>query len=330
MRSPRATSSLALALVVGGCCFDGLTTPAVVPPTSPPIGGARGTGPLLPGGPSAGGIGTPISFGAGTLPDPTIVQGIAGGPVLASALDPSCYGHVQVAPSHVLTVTSPVSPGRIMAFSTRGSDLTLMVRLPSGMFLCNDDSDGLNPQIETALYPGDYQIYVGTYGVGAGEPYELGVSANPAVTSTTLHYPPPFSPTGAAGALMSGTATVASVTGAIPGVSPGSNCTYAQTRVPPLPGTLPGSMLDCQWLVTCGGTDVYGGAIGGGYQPCSDPTWPTGTYAMDTDTESGDADPTFVFVSTRITISDDSSGNYGTFTLTLDTPTPPVPEIFAP
>jgi hypothetical protein len=324
MPCPRALGPLVFAALVAGCCFDGISAPTVAPPTAPPRGPGTGTGPLLPGGPSAGGIGAPITFGMGTMPDPSIVQGVAGGPVSASVLDPSCYGHVQAAPSHVLTVTSTVPLGRIVVFSTRSADLTLMVRLPSGGFLCNDDSDGLNPQIETILYPGEYQIFVGTYGTGAGEPYELGVSANPGLTATTLHYPPPFTPSAVGGALMSGSATVASITGAIPGVSPGASCTYSQTRVAPIPGTF-GTTLDCQWLVTCGGTDVYGGTVGGGYQACADPTWPSGTYAMDTGTESVDSDPTLVFVATRLTISDDTTGVYGTFTLTLDTPMPTVP-----
>jgi hypothetical protein len=330
IRSPRMPRTPALCLVIlavlaEGCCFDGLTTPAIAPPTAPPTGPGTGTGPLLPGGPSAGGIGAPISFGSGTIPDPVIVQGVAGGPVSASVLDPTCYGHVQVAPSHVLTVTSVVPQGRIMAFSTRGSDLTLMVRLPSGTYLCNDDSDGLNPQIETLLYPGDYQIFVGTYGTSAGEPYELGVSANPSVTSSTLHYPPPFVAATIGSVLLAGGATVASVSGAIPGVSPGSACTYTQTRTAaPVPGS-GGATLDCVWLVTCGGTDVYGGAIGGGYQPCADPMWPPGFVARDAETETVDSDPMFVFDGTQITISDDSAGSYGTFTLILSTPTAPVP-----
>ncbi len=124
-------------------------------------------------------------------------------------------------------------------------------------------------------------------------------------------------------------ATVSSITGAIPGVSPGSTCTYTQTRVSAVAGTS-GGTLDCQWHIRCGGTDVYGGAIGGGYQACSDTTWAPGTYAMDTSTESSDSDPTCVFVGTRITISDDATGAYGVFTLVLDAPTPIPPSPIPP
>ncbi len=321
-------SSVLLAVLGTGCCLGGIGTPSVAPPTAPPPGPGTGTGPQLPGGPSAGGIGAPIEFGAGALPDPAIVQGMAGGPVSASVLDPSCYGHVQVAPSHVLSVTSMMPLGRIMAFSTRGGDLTLLIRLPSGAYLCNDDSDGLNPEIETALYPGDYQIFVGTYGTGAGEPYELGVSANPSVTASTLHYPPAFAPTAIGTVISSGSATVVSITGAVPGASIGSLCTYAQTRVAPVPVSGFAS-LDCQWRVTCAGTDVYGGTGGGGYQACADPTWPAGTYAMDTNTERVDSDPSFVFVGTRMTIGGDDTSAFGSFTLTLDAPGAVVP-IVAP
>jgi hypothetical protein len=329
---------LGLALLLTGCCFDGLTPPTTAAPLPPPSSPGTGTGPLLPGG-SASGIGTPLAFGAGSG-DPTFAQGFAGGPLAGTSFDPSCYaGHYSVAPSHVLTLSSPLPYARIMAYSARGTDLTLLVRQPNGVVLCNDDSDGLNPTVElSALTTGQYQIYVGNYSSVSPEPYELGVSTSSTVTSTTMHYAAPtvVQATGAAPApqgetlLQTGTASVTSITGSIAGVAVGTACTYTQTRVAATGG--PG-VLDCRWQVTCGVTDLYGGTVPGGYQPCSDPTWSAATVAMDSNTSATDTDPTFLFSGSTITVGDDASGVHGAFTVTLTTsapgtpPAPPMPMV---
>ena len=47
---------------------------------------------------------------------------------------------------------------------TAGEDTTLVVNDPNGMWECNDDSDGFNPQISfTDPQEGVYEIWVGTY-----------------------------------------------------------------------------------------------------------------------------------------------------------------------
>lgn len=327
-----------LALLLTGCCFDALTPPPTAAPIPPPSAPGTGTGPLLPGGGGAG-LGTPLSFGPGS-DDPTFAQGFAGGPLAGTTFDPSCYaGHYSTAPSHVLTLTSPLPYARVMAYSARGTDLTLLVRQPNGMILCNDDSDGLNPTVElTGPIAGEYQIYVGNYSSTAPEPYELGVSTSSSVSATTMHYAPPtvVSSTGVLPTttgetlLQTGTATVTSLTGALPGVAVGTPCTYTQTRVLAVGG--PG-VVDCRWQVTCGVTDLYGGTVPGGYQPCADPAWSASTLAMDSATSATDTDPTFLFSGTTITIGDDASGTHGTFTATLTTsapgapPFPPIPQV---
>lgn len=313
----------ALALALSGCCFDALSPPATATPIPPPSMPGTGTGPLLPGG--SGGYGTPLSFGPGSV-DPTFAQGFGGGPIAGTTYDPSCYaGHYGTAPSHVLTLSAALPYVRIMAYSARGTDLTLLVRQPNGVVVCVDDFDGLNPAVEiTAPIPGDYQVYVGNFSAPGPEPYELGVSTSNTVMPTSMHFAPTTvvssttpAPTGPTSQLLlTGTATVTSLSGAVPGVAVGSSCTYTQTRVLATGG--PG-VVDCRWQVTCAATDLYGGTVPGGYAPCSDPSWSPGTLAMDTATTATDTDPTFLFSGTTMTIGDDASGTHGAFTATLTT-----------
>jgi hypothetical protein len=317
-------------LFLGACCFDAFAPHPPPTPLPPPSMPGTGTGPLLPGGGGTG-TGAPITFAAGSM-DPTLTQGFAGGPILASTMDPSCYaGHYTVAPSHVLTLSAPMPYVRIMAYSAAGTDLTLLVRSPNGIVTCNDDSDGLNPTVElNGAMPGDYQVYVGTYSAPGPEPYQLGVSTLRTIISSTMQSAIPSTvpetaalPTPVPGAPeRTGTATVSTVTGDVPGVASGTSCTYAQARVLATGG--PG-VLDCRWTVTCGGVDLYGGTSAGGYQPCTDSSWAAGTLAMDIHTTGTDSDPTFLFSGNVMTIGDDSSGPRGSFTVVALVDSPPVP-----
>ena len=318
-------------LVLGACCFDGLGGAPPVTPLPPPSLPGTGTGPLLPGGPSTG-IGTPIAFGPGSV-DPTFAQGFGGGPLAGTSLDPSCYaGHYSVAPSHILTLDAPLPYVRVMAYSARGTDLTLLVRSPTGIVTCNDDSDGLNPTVELiGAMPGEYQVYVGNFSMPSPEPYDLGVSTSSTVTSSSMHFAPSSVVPNVASAPLtsglperSGTASVTSISGSIPGVGIGTSCAFVQTRVLATGG--PG-VVDCRWAVTCGGVDLYGGSGPGGYQSCREASWSVGTLAMDIHTTGTDTDPTFLFGGSSITIGDDASGAHGAFTVTLlvDTSSPPLP-----
>lgn len=308
------------ALLVTGCCFDGFSPPAPVPaPIPPPVAPGSGTGPLLPGG-GGGGIGTPISFGVGTS-EPAFAQGFAGGPMPGTSFDPSCYaGSYPVAPSHVLTLTDPLPYVRVMAFSSRGTDLTLLVRAPNGLVTCVDDADGLNPIVElNGVTAGEYQVFVGNYSSPAPEPYELGVTTVASTTPSSMHFAAPSvvaAPSSAVTGTVvrTGAAIVTSISGSVPAVAAGSSCTYTQTRI--LSSGGPG-VLDCQWHVACAGVDLYGGSVPGGYQPCTDPGWSADTLAMDSATTSIDNDPTLVFTGSAITLGDDATGVYGAFTVTL-------------
>jgi hypothetical protein len=135
-----------------------------------------------------GGGGAPVSLGPGFTPDPTTVTGQAGGVVDASSFGSGCLGHIGSSPNHVLTVTGPIPYLRIVAAA--GEDITLVVRRPDGTYLCNDDTEGLNPMVEGQFVPGNYDVYVGSYSSeGQFASYRVGFSANQATMPSSL--PPP-------------------------------------------------------------------------------------------------------------------------------------------
>lgn len=155
-----AIASLALA----GCCF----------------GGATGGG---------GGGGASFSLGPGFMPDPATATGQAGGLVQANTLSGDCRGYVSMTPNHVLTATGAF-PNLRIAVNGGTADLTLVVRRPDGTYLCNDDSEGLNPMVEGPFAAGEHQIFVGSYSAeSAGAAYRLGISELATTTPSTVGMP---------------------------------------------------------------------------------------------------------------------------------------------
>ena len=87
----------------------------------------------------------------------------AGGQDPATTLWWECSGNINAAaPDLVVSLRAPTT--RLSIFATADEDLTLVVRRPSGVFQCNDDTDGLNPAV-VVLKPsvGDYAIWLGTF-----------------------------------------------------------------------------------------------------------------------------------------------------------------------
>lgn len=126
-------------------------------------------------------------------------------------------------------------------------------------------------------------------------------------------YPDPLAARGTQGAIVrSGSATVRTLSGNLPGVAVGSQCSYAEYRIV-------GSDYDCRWNVSCGGYVLYGLSTGG-YQRCEDPTWPAGTLMFDPNTSRVDTDPSFIFNAQGLSVSDDALGRLGAFTVTLGVP----------
>lgn len=135
----------------------------------------------------------------------------------------------------------------------------------------------------------------------------------PSFAGVEAPYPNPLAPRGTQGAIVrSGSATARTVSGNLPGVAVGTICSYTEFRIV-------GSDYDCRWNVSCGGYVLYGLGTGG-YQHCEDPTWPPGTLMFDPNTSRIDTDPSFIFNSGGLSVSDDAAGRLGAFTVTLTVP----------
>jgi hypothetical protein len=159
-RSPLQTL---LALSLAGCCFGG--HPGGTPP--PPSAAAT-------------------SLAPGFAPTPMMLTGTGGGPIQASTMGVDCRGYIGLTPNHSFTLTAPFSSLRFSV--TSPSDTTIAVRSPSGQVFCNDDTNGLNPEITSAFPAGEVQVYVGVY-AGGTAPYTMTVSEPPSLTAPLVMGP---------------------------------------------------------------------------------------------------------------------------------------------
>lgn len=158
--------------------------------------GGRGGPPVVQARPPAAGIMAQAGalFGqarlrAGFMPDPHVMSGTAGGPVAGNSVDPSCRGHYSPQPSHVLFAQSRFNNIRFVV--NAGSDTTLMVMLPSGQILCDDDGgSGMNPLVQTRSGAGPIRVWVGTYSSSrSAVPYNIGFSELPSVGTRNIPAP---------------------------------------------------------------------------------------------------------------------------------------------
>lgn len=283
-----------------GCCFGGSsssgsaplpgTTPGYAPPAPPPA----------PPPPTAAQM---VMVSPGFAPDPAITSGVAGGPMQAQSLAPTCYaGSYPAQPQLTVRVSAPM-PSLSFVVNAE-ADLTMAVRRPDGTFTCDDDGGvGLNPRVDVAAVPGDYTIYVGTFSGSADAPYTLGVTSIAAYDAPVI----------AAAPIRHGHLRVLTATGNV-GITPGILCDYVQVQHS-------GGTYDVRWRVRCGETWIYGDGSSessGGYQYSSRPTWPPGSVVRDERTSRDDEDPLFVWDTTQIHIADDGSSWTGrTYDLTL-------------
>jgi len=140
---------------------------------------------------AAQGMGGDITLAPAFMPDPQELEFIAGGSVDAAATygadssGESCAGFVASEPDHVLTLEAGElgldSFGYLRIYVTSDADTTLViVREDNNDFLCNDDSNGTNPQIEVDDWPfGTYNIYVGTFAEGELANYTISFTEIP-------------------------------------------------------------------------------------------------------------------------------------------------------
>lgn len=117
------------------------------------LSGSGGSAPIVGGG-SVGYGGYRRSF-----------DGIAGGPIEAMSWDASCRGWIPETPQIQLDLPSPTS---LVIAGTSDVDTTMVAVFPDGHIACNDDTNGLNPQLSGEFPAGHYRIYIGTYSQSDG------------------------------------------------------------------------------------------------------------------------------------------------------------------
>ena len=111
-------------------------------------------------------------------PDPRSIDVTAGGSINAERLGQDCAGSIANAPDVRLNYTAGDLPLYIAVQAQ--ADTTLVVNLPDGSWVCNDDFLELNPGIVLDRpTSGQYDIWVGVFGGGSGQPAKLLVSEIP-------------------------------------------------------------------------------------------------------------------------------------------------------
>ena len=125
-----------------------------------------------------------VSLRSGFTPDPHVVQGTSGGTQNAATINQACNGWISHRPDHIFVAETAYASLRIMVNSEQ--DVTLVVQRPDGSYVCNDDSEGLNPMVTGSFPAGRYSVWVGSYREGEMAPYRLGFSELSTVTPGSL------------------------------------------------------------------------------------------------------------------------------------------------
>ncbi|HZZ77080.1 MAG TPA: hypothetical protein VFE62_01095 [Gemmataceae bacterium] len=102
-----------------------------------------------------------VALKAGFLPDPVVVNVVAGGMIHTNLGGVNAY----VARNPDFRVYYSAGNNPLTFFVRSASDTTLLINLPNGTWIADDDSDGnLNPRIRLPNPPsGRYDIWVGTF-----------------------------------------------------------------------------------------------------------------------------------------------------------------------
>ena len=159
------------------------------------LGGGGQVQPGNPGPPPGAGLATNARpmYGAanlrsGFMPDPHVLAGTAGGNIRGGDIDRRCRGYYNPQPSHVLNSRTGFRNIRFVVNS--GIDTTLLVMLPNGQIVCDDDGgNGLNPLISTNAPAGPIRVWVGVYRAGATGQYNIGFSELPSVGTQQIPRP---------------------------------------------------------------------------------------------------------------------------------------------
>lgn len=114
-----------------------------------------------------------VRLAAGFQPDPYNVPVVAGGPINSSqTLGGACPGFIANNPDFDLYWTAGGTGLPLVISANSSTDTTLVVRTPSGQWLCEDDGgfSGMNPGMRIDNpQSGLYDIWVGTYGGGTAQ-----------------------------------------------------------------------------------------------------------------------------------------------------------------
>jgi hypothetical protein len=117
-----------------------------------------------------------IALTSGFTPDPHQVAVQAGGTYQAYQI-PNCTGFISTAPDYRVNFTAG-DAGLPLIFSVQSdADTTLVINDAGGNWVCNDDTNGLNPAVTfSAPTSGQYDVWVGTFSEGSTQPSTLSVS----------------------------------------------------------------------------------------------------------------------------------------------------------
>jgi serine protease Do/protease YdgD len=137
------------------------------------------------GGVAAQNYNLPPSFGTYNLrfnfqPDPYVINVTAGGTIAAERIGgPGCVGSIAQAPDVRLNYQAGGGLPLYIGAQSRW-DVTLVVNLPNGQWVCNDDFLGTNPgMVFRQPLSGQYDIWIGHYDRGRGVPAQLIISEVP-------------------------------------------------------------------------------------------------------------------------------------------------------
>lgn len=122
--------------------------------------------------------------------DPFIVSVIGGGLLPASDLSADCAGYIPPNPSAALNLEEG-DQALLRIFFYSDDDTVMVVRTPSGEFVCEDDTNYLllDPTIDIAdPEAGRYAIWIGTYAQGYLAPGFLAFSHSEDVSTATLDF----------------------------------------------------------------------------------------------------------------------------------------------
>jgi hypothetical protein len=122
-----------------------------------------------------GEVGPPPSL-IGAIVDTAALDGLAGGPRDAASFGSGCVGFIPVAPQYQFELAAPA---RVSISASSREDATLVVVLPDGTTLCDDDTDGYNPRVTATLGPGEHLVFVGTYAAIPPAAFHLEVGPPP-------------------------------------------------------------------------------------------------------------------------------------------------------